>query len=69
MFFTLTKNCAVALLGSAVRAMATVPRSLRSLLAASFLMGARVAFSFMAASMPPPWTMNRGMTRWKIVPS
>ena len=52
-----------------LRAMATVPRSLRSLLAASFLIGGRVAFSFMVASMPPPWIMNRGMTRWKIVPS
>ena len=38
-------------------------------LPASFSIGAFVFFSFMSLSMPPPWIMNPGITRWKIVPS
>ena len=34
-----------------------------------FMIGARVAFSFMPRSKPPPWIMKPLMTRWKIVPS
>ena len=61
------KNCEVALLGSLVRAMATVPRRLRTPLRASLRMGACVGFSFISAVIPPPWIMKRGMTRWKTV--
>ena len=65
---TLMKNCAVAEFGSGVRAIATVPRWLVRPLRLSSAIGARVAFSFMSAVMPPPWIMKLGMTRWKIVP-
>ena len=57
------KNWAVALFGSEVRAIATVPSVFFRPFAASFLIGARVGFLFMAASMPPPWTMKLLITR------
>ena len=63
------KNCAVAELGSLVRAMATVPRRLVRPFLLSSGIGARVGFSFMSASKPPPWIMKLAMTRWKMVPS
>ena len=63
------KNCAVALCGFGVRAIAMVPRLFLSPFAASFFTGARVDFWFMSAVKPPPWIMKPLMTRWKIVPS
>jgi hypothetical protein len=67
--FRLTKNWAVALWGSPVRAMAMVPRSLVRPLSASFWIGDRVVFCRCWASKPPPWIMKLGMTRWNRVPS
>ena len=55
--------------GPAVRAMATVPRSFFRPLVASFLIGALFFFWLMSGSMPPPWIMKPGITRWKISPS
>ena len=51
--------------------MQIVPRLLLSPLLASFWIGARCpsVFSLIASSMPPPWIMKPGMTRWKIRPS
>ena len=71
MSFTLMKNCEVALSGADVRAMASVPVSFFSPLDDSFLIAARCPsrLSRMSSVMPPPCTMNPGMTRWKIVPS
>ena len=65
------KNCEVALLGTLVRAMATVPLSFLSPLSDSFLIGGFCPsrFSCMSAVKPPPWIMKPEMTRWKIVPS
>jgi len=63
------KNWAVALWGSEVRAIATVYFWFSKPLSASLVMGARVAFCFMSASMPPPWIMKPLITRWKTVPS
>ena len=65
----MTKNCAVALSTTFVRAIASVPRSFLRPFWASFLIGARVSFCAIAASKPPPWIMKPGITRWKIVPS
>ena len=59
----------LALSGTDVRAIASVPVSFFSPLSDSFLIGLRVFFSFMPGSKPPPWIMKFGMTRWKIVPS
>ena len=61
------KNWAEALCGSLVRAMATVPRPFFRPLSASLGTGSWVGFSRMRASMPPPWIMKPGMTRWKMV--
>src|SRR5437870_12419128 len=66
--FTLMKNCAVALFGSLVRAIAIEPRRLRRPWRASFRMGGEVGFSFSSAVIPPPWIMKPGITRWKTVP-
>ena len=67
------KNCAVALCGSRVRAIASVPISCRSpalkVSSASFLIGSRIGFSLKSAVKPPPWTMKPRMTRWNTVPS
>jgi hypothetical protein len=68
LFFTLMKNWAVAELGSAVRAMASVPSSFFSPFLDSIGIGARVFFCAMFGVIPPPWTMKPGITRWKIVP-
>jgi hypothetical protein len=46
-----------------------VPRRLRRPLVASFWIGGRVVFSSSDFVYPPPWIMNLGITRWKIVPS
>ena len=51
-----------------VRAIASVPRTLLSPLVASFWIGGWVGFSTSSAVNPPPWIMNPGMTRWKMVP-
>jgi hypothetical protein len=67
--FTLMKNCAVAELGSIVRAIAMVPRTLVRPLRLSSGIGARVGFSLMSGFMPPPWIMKLSITRWKTVPS
>ena len=64
------KNWAVAQSTTPVRAMASVPRSFARPLPASFLMGLGVpGLLAILSSMPPPWTMKPGMTRWKMVPS
>ena len=67
--FTLTKNCDVALFGSPVRAIATVPTVFFSLLPASLTIGAAVFFRFISLSRPPPWIMKPSMTRWNRVPA
>ena len=61
------KNWQVALSTIMVRAIAMVPRALEPASFASFLMGSWVAFWFMSGVNPPPWIMNPGITRWKIV--
>jgi hypothetical protein len=53
----------VALFGSLVRAMANVPRSLRSPLYDSLGIGCPVCLSRILGSMPPPWIMKSGITR------
>ena len=63
------KNWEVALCGSLVRAMASVPRVFFKPLSASFWTGALVGFCVMSEVKPPPWTMKPGITRWKMVPS
>ena len=63
----LTKNCEVALFGSLVRAIDSVPRRFLTPLSASLRIGARVDFCFMSAVMPPPWITKPGMTRWNTV--
>jgi len=60
------KNCELAEFGSEVRAIAIVPRLLAKPLADSLTIGSRVCFCCMSAVNPPPWTMNFGITRWKI---
>jgi len=49
--------------GLLVRAIARLPRRLRSPFVPSFLIGARVCFCFRSAVMPPPWIMKSGITR------
>ena len=66
---TLMKNCAVTECGSEVRAIATVYLSFTRPLSASLVIGARVGFCFIEASMPPPWIMKPLITRWNTVPS
>src|SRR5437764_1182717 len=61
------KNWAVALWGSGVRAIASVPRSFDRPLSDSFLMDGRVFFSLMPGSKPPPWSMEVGMALRKSV--
>ncbi|MNU07701.1 hypothetical protein D3C72_2534140 [compost metagenome] len=61
------KNWAVAESGTLVRAIAMVPRSFFRPFWASSGIGGRVGFSFMSAVKPPPWIMNPGITRWKMV--
>ena len=63
------KNCDVALSGTLVRAMATVPRAFFRPLDDSFLIWPLVGFCRMPGSKPPPWIMKFEMTRWKMVPS
>ena len=63
------KNWLVALFGSLVRAMATVPREFRRPFLASFLIAGRVGRSSSSGVKPPPWIMKPGITRWKTVPS
>ncbi len=63
------KNCAVALFGSPVRAIAIVPTVFLRPFAASFLIGAFVFFCALSAAKPPPWIMKPSMTRWNTVPS
>ena len=62
------KNCDVALSTTIVRAIASVPRAFDSPLSASFLIGSRVGLPDMFSSIPPPWIMKFGITRWKMVP-
>ena len=50
----LMKNCEVALCGSMVRAIESVPLRFMRPFRASFSMGARVSFSCMSAVKPPP---------------
>ncbi len=64
--FRLMKNWLLALWGSDVRAIATVPRSFFRPLSASFVMGAAVGFCLISSVNPPPWIMNAGITRWNI---
>ena len=59
----LINHCDVALLGSAVRAIATDPRTFFSPFCASSLIGASVGFLVMSGVNPPPWIMNPGITR------
>lgn len=59
----LMKNCEVAELGSAVRAIAIEPRTLSSPLRDSRGIGALVGRWFSLASKPPPWIMKFSMTR------
>ncbi len=63
------KNWLLAESTTEVRAIAMVPRRLVRPFPASFLMGGLVGFCCMSAVNPPPWIMNPGMTRWKMVPS
>jgi hypothetical protein len=63
------KNCEVAESTTLVRAIAMLPRLFFRPLAASFLIGALLSFCAMSGVMPPPCTMNPGITRWKTSPS
>ena len=70
---TLMKNCAVAELGSPVRAIASVPGTFRrpALLdcSDSIGIGGFVGFCLKSGVNPPPWIMKPAMTRWNCVPS
>ncbi len=63
------KNWSVALSGSDVRAMATVPRALRRPFFASFTIAGPFARSSISGVRLPPWIMKLGITRWNTVPS
>ena len=67
------KNCAVAELGSLVRAIDSVPGTFSrpALLDCSDSIGTGglVGFCWKSVVNPPPWIMKPEITRWNCVPS
>ncbi|EXI75639.1 MAG: hypothetical protein AW07_00950 [Candidatus Accumulibacter sp. SK-11] len=59
----LMKNCELAECGSAVRAIAIVPRSFLRPFFASFSTFRGAGFCSISTVKPPPWIMKPGMTR------